>query len=76
MGLEGGGLGLDSGGRVGCVSILVGEIKVATSDCLPVSMSSALSPPSASVASLQASGCRNFSCGSRCAASCFRPDLL
>ena len=49
VGLEGGGLALDSGGRVGCVSILVGGIKTAASDCLPVGMSSALSPPSASV---------------------------
>ena len=77
MGLEGGGLALDSGGRVGGVSILVGGIKAAASDCIPVGMSSALSPPSASVASVQGSGCfKTFSCGSRCVALCFLPDLL
>ena len=60
MGLEGGGLALDSGGRVGDVSILVGGIKAAASDCLTVGMSSASSPPLTSVASVQGSGCRNF----------------
>ena len=44
VGLERLGLALDTGGRVGCISILVGRLKALVSNCLPVGMFSASLP--------------------------------